>query len=252
MPWKTAWIVGASSGIGRDLAVQLAKAGVGVVASARSKNKLEELAAQQSGIVPVPLDVSDRAAVLDCPVVRGETLGDLDLVVFCAGIWHPSRAHEIDGEKAAQSMSVNYLGAVYLVEALLPMMKARGRGHIALTGSVASYRGLPKSCHYGPTKAALTNLAETLSIELKPHGIDITLINPGFVETPMTAVNDFPMPYIMGSEEAASRILAKLPNAPFEIAFPWQLVWTLKLARLMPTSLYLWQTRRSLGFGKKT
>ena len=245
-PWNTAWITGASTGIGRSIAVKLAAAGVKVAASARTEANLADLSAQHPNITAVPLDVSDRHSVMDNAVPRGGQIGEIDLAILNAGVWHPSWAKDLAGDKAAQSMSVNYLGVVYCIEALLPNMTRRGRGHIAITSSVAGYRGLPKSCHYGPTKAAIYNLAETLSIELKSAGIDITVISPGFVETPMTSVNDFPMPYIMRPEDAADRILKKLPAKPFEIAFPWQLVWSLKLAQMLPTPLYLWQARRSL------
>ncbi len=244
--WKTAWVTGASTGIGRSVAIKLAAAGVEVAASARTEANLADLSSQHPNITAVPLDVSDRYSVMDNAVPRGSRIGEIDLAFLNAGVWHPSWAKNLDGDKAAQSMSVNYLGVVYCIEALLPHMTRRGRGHIAITSSVAGYRGLPKSCHYGPTKAAIYNLAETLSIELKSAGIDITVISPGFVETPMTSVNDFPMPYIMSPEDAADRILQKLPATPFEIAFPWQLVWSLKLAQILPTPLYLWQARRSL------
>ncbi len=246
-PWKTAWITGASTGIGRALALKLAEAGVKVAASARSQKNLEEVASRHPNVTPAVLDVSDRAAVLQDAVPTGARIGDVDLAILNAGTWYPSWARDIDGAKAAQSMAVNYLGVVYCIEALLPLMTRRQRGHIAITSSVAGYRGLPKSCHYGPTKAAIYNLAETLSIELKSQGINITVISPGFVETPMTSVNDFPMPYIMSPDEAADRILKKLPSKPFEIAFPWQLVWPLKIAQMIPTPLYLWQARRSFG-----
>jgi NAD(P)-dependent dehydrogenase (short-subunit alcohol dehydrogenase family) len=246
-PWNTAWITGASTGIGRSIALKLAAANVKVAASARTQENLTDLASCHPNITPAALDVGDRDAVLASAVPRGEQIGEIDIAILNAGIWHPSWAKEIDGAKAADSMAVNYLGVVNCIEALLPHMTRRGRGHIAITSSVAGYRGLPKSCHYGPTKAAIYNLAETLSIELKSEGIDITVISPGFVETPMTSVNDFPMPYIMSSDEAADRILKKLPSKPFEIAFPWQLVWSLKLAQVLPTPLYLWQARRSLG-----
>lgn len=251
-PWKTAWITGASSGIGRELAVSLARAGVKVAASARSAEKLESLAAMQAGITAHPLDVTNPQDVAAEAENIFEQLGDIDLAILNAGTWHPAEAADIDGEKSAQSMAVNYLGVVYCIEALLPRMRRRGQGHIAMTGSVAGYRGLPKSCHYGPTKAALNNLAETLGIELKRDGIDITIINPGFVDTPMTEVNDFPMPFMISAEDAASRILKRLPRKPFEIAFPWQLVRQLKLAQLLPPISHVRLMRRLLGSQSKT
>ncbi len=250
-PWKTAWITGASTGIGRELALDLAAGGVKVAASARSADKLAEVATMQPGITAYPLDVTDPQAVAAVVEKIAQNFGDIDLAILNAGTWHPTEAIDIDGEKAAQSMAVNYLGVVYGIESLLPRMRQRGLGHIAMTGSVAAYRGLPKSCHYGPTKAALNNLAETLAIELKREGISITIINPGFVDTPMTEVNDFPMPFLMTAEDAARQILKKLPRKPFEIAFPWQLVRQLKFAQLLTPASHVRTMRRFLGFNNK-
>jgi len=250
-PWKTVWITGASTGIGRQLALSLAACSVKVAASARSAGKLAELAAGQSGISVYPLDVTDRAAVAAAAAAIADEMGGIDLAIFNAGTWHPSEAVDLDGAKAATSMAVNYLGVVHGIEAVLPRMRQRGLGHIAFTGSVAGYRGLPKSCHYGPTKAALINLAETLSIELKREGISVTIINPGFVDTPMTQVNDFPMPFLMTPEDAAGTILKRLPRKPFEIAFPWQLVRQLKFTQLLPAFLYIRLIRRLLGLNAK-
>lgn len=238
-PWKTAWITGASTGIGRELAVKLARDGVRVAASARSVDRLNELSRLQQGIVPVPVDVTDRAAVSAAHRHVMETIGPVDLVVLNAGVWHPMAASAYDAQRAAQSMNVNYLGIANALEPLIPNMIANGKGHLALVASVAGYRGLPKAAAYAPTKAAVISLAEVLRLELSQHGIKVSLINPGFVETPMTAVNEFPMPYIIKAEDAASRILNGLARGKFEIAFPWQLVTTLKLLRLMPNSLYL-------------
>ncbi|KUO62812.1 MAG: hypothetical protein APF80_03800 [Alphaproteobacteria bacterium BRH_c36] len=246
-PWKSVWITGASTGIGRQLALSLAASGVKVAVSARSAGKLAELAAGNPGVTAYPLDVTDRAAVAAAAAEINDAAGGIDLAIFNAGTWHPNAAVDLDGAKAAKSMAVNYLGVVYGIEAVLPHMRQRGLGHIAFTGSVAGYRGLPKSCHYGPTKAALINLAETLSIELNREGICVTIINPGFVDTPMTEVNDFPMPFLMTPEDAAGRILEKLPRKPFEIAFPWPLVRQLKFTQMLPPALYVRLIRRFLG-----
>jgi short-subunit dehydrogenase len=144
-----------------------------------------------------------------------------------------------DVGRAADSMSVNYLGIVNALGALMPAMLAAGRGHIALVGSIAGYRGLPKAAAYAPSKAAVISLAEVLRLELAPKGIIVSIVNPGFVDTPMTAVNEFPMPYIMKPNDAADRILRNLERGRFEIAFPWQLVSVLKILRMMPNALYL-------------
>lgn len=250
-PWKTAWITGASSGIGYELATMLAGGGVRVAASARSAEKLAELAASHPGITPYPVDVTDRIAVLATAQQILSDFGYLDLAILNAGTWQPAPALELSGEQAANSMAVNYLGVVNCIEPLIPAMQSRGSGHLALTGSIAGYRGLPNSCNYGPTKAALINLAETLSIELKREGIAVTIINPGFVDTPMTEVNDFPMPFLMKKEDAAAKILDKLPSKPFEIAFPWQLVRQLKFAQMLPPVSYVRVFRRILGYNSK-
>jgi short-subunit dehydrogenase len=239
IPWKTAWITGASTGIGRGLALKLARDGVRVAASARSADRLNELAQKEAGILPVPLDVTDRVAVAAAHRHVLATFGAVDLAVLNAGVWHPMAASAYDAERVALSMNVNYLGIANALEPIIPSMIAAGRGHIALVASVAGYRGLPKAAAYAPSKAAVISLAEILRLELSRHGITVTLVNPGFVETPMTAVNEFPMPYMIKAEDAADRILKGLARGKFEVAFPWQLVTMLKLLRLMPNSLYL-------------
>ena len=238
-PWKTAWITGASTGIGRELAVQLATDGVRVAVSARSAEKLDELARAHANIRAFPLDVTVRS---DVRAVHGrivEASGPIDLAVLNAGVWHPMPASQFDADRVAQSMNVNYLGIANALEPLIPAMMATGRGHLALVASVAGYRGLPKAAAYAPSKAAVISLAEVLQLELRRHGIVVSLVNPGFVETPMTTVNDFPMPYIIKPDDAAARILKGLARGKYEIAFPWQLVAMLKLLRLMPNALYL-------------
>ena len=149
-----------------------------------------------------------------------------------------------DAGLAHHSMTVNYGGIVNALEPLIPAMLANGRGHIALVASVAGYRGLPKAAAYAPSKAAVISLAEVLRLELASRGITVSLINPGFVETPMTSVNAFKMPYIIKADDAAARIIRGLERGAFEIAFPWQLVTMLKLLRILPNKLYLPIARR--------
>lgn len=238
LPWKTAWITGASSGIGRQVAIDLARAGVRVAASARSADALAELAAAESGIVAYPLDVTDLAAVRTTVARISADLGGIDLALLNAGVWHPMGAADFHVERISQSMAVNYQGIVNALEPLLPLMTARGSGRIALTASVAGYRGLPKAVAYAPSKAAVIALAETLHPDLARKGVGVSLINPGFVDTPMTAVNTFPMPFIMPVEEAARRVVSGLAKGKFEIAFPWQMVALLKLARVLPYRIF--------------
>lgn len=238
-PWKTAWITGGSTGIGRELAIQLAAQGVKLAVSARSSGTLEELARTHANILAFPLDVTERTDVATVHQRVVDAIGPVDLAILNAGVWHPMSAAEYDAMRVARSISVNYIGIANALEPLIPAMIAAGKGQIALVASVAGYRGLPKAAAYAPSKAAVISLAEVLRLELPRHGIVVSLVNPGFVETPMTAVNAFPMPYIIKPEDAANRILRGLARGKYEIAFPWQLVTLLKLLRLMPNSLYL-------------
>lgn len=244
--WRTAWVTGASTGIGREVALALAGRGVKVAASARSADTLAALAAEHPLIVPFPLDVTDRGAVTATAKSIEQSLGPVDLAVLSAGIWQPSSVQRFDAGVSAQSMSVNYLGIAHVIEALLPAMIARRGGHLALVSSVAGYRGMPKAAAYGPSKAAVISLAEVLKTECDRHGVAVSVVNPGFVATPMTQVNTFPMPFMVSAKHAADRILGGLEKRRFEIAFPWQLVALLKLARLMPYPLYFWFARTFL------
>ncbi len=244
--WRTAWITGASTGIGREVALRLAQRGVRVAVSARSTERLAELAAAHEGILAVPLDVTDRAAVADAHALIRDRLGSLDLAVLNAGVWQPVPATRIDATAAANAMAVNYLGIVNALEPLVPAMVAERSGQIALVASVAGYRGLPQAAAYAPSKAAVIALAETLRLELQGHGITVQVVNPGFVATPMTAVNEFPMPFLIEAGDAADRIVRGLERGRFEIAFPWQLVAILKLLRTAPYAVYFRLARLAL------
>jgi short-subunit dehydrogenase len=245
--WRIVWITGASSGIGREVARQLARQGVVVAVSARSAENLAELAATDSNLRPYPLDVTDRVAVA-ATVARIEAeLGPIDLAILNAGVWQPMGAADFDAAKSVQSMQVNYFGLTYGVEALLKPMMVRQRGHVALVSSIAGYRGMPKSAAYAPSKAAVINLAEALQPDLARHNITLSLINPGFVDTPMTRVNKFPMPFLLTVEDAATRIVNGLAAKHYEIAFPFGLVAMLKIARILPNRLYFWYARTFLA-----
>lgn len=245
LPWKTAWITGASTGIGRELALQLARQGVTVAVSARSRDRLDALSREQSGIRVYPVDVADPAAVAGVHRRIVDDLGALDLAVLNAGVWRPMSAGAYNGQLAAESISVNYLGIVHALEPLIATMKRNRRGHLALVASVAGYRGLPQAAAYAPSKAAVISLAEVLRLELASEDLVVSVINPGFVETPMTAENTFPMPFMIKADEAAARIIRGLSQKRFEIAFPWQVVTALKLARILPYSIYFWLARRT-------
>jgi len=235
LPWKTAWVTGASTGIGRDIVLQLKAAGVNVAASARSAEKLSALGPD---IVTIPLDVTDAAAC-HAAVERIESeLGPLDLVVFGAGTYAPVAVDSIDPQLFAHTMNTNYMGVVNCLAAVAPRMLARGSGHISWIASVAGFLGLPKAAAYGPTKAALINLAECLEPEMKLKGVRISVINPGFVATPLTAQNDFEMPFLMQPDEAARRTIAGLAAGRFEIAYPRRFVAILRTLRALPYPLF--------------
>ena len=242
--WKHAWITGASSGIGAELAVSLAEAGASVSASARSSEKLDALHKRNSGVSALPVDVTDPDAVAAAVSAAEEAHGPIDLAILNAGIWQPSDPAAFDGDAAERSMEVNYLGVTHALAALLPAMKARRQGQIAIVSSVAGYRGLPKGAYYAPTKAALISLCEALRPELEAQGIKLQVINPGFVKTPMTSVNTFPMPFLVELDDAVAAIMRGLKSGKFEIAFPWQLVTLLKVLRVLPYGLYFWLMRR--------
>lgn len=230
-----------------EVALQLASAGVIVAVSARSTNKLNALAAAHVNIRAFPLDVTDRAAVAATAQRIEADIGEIDLAVLNAGVWHPMGASDFDAEKSVQSMQVNYSGLVYCVEALLKPMIARRRGHLALVASAAGYRGMPKAAAYSPSKAAVISLAEALQADLSRHNITLSLVNPGFVDTPMTKVNKFPMPFIITAEDAGRRIVAGLAAKHYEIAFPFRLVAIMKILRLLPNGLYFWYARTFLA-----
>lgn len=240
LPWRVVWVTGASSGIGLELARQFAIAGVDVAISSRSPptQPLPER------ITYYPLDVTDDGAVEACVHAIEAELGPVDLAILSAGVYGPFEAASIASENFRRCNAVNYLGVTNCVAALARRMMKRRAGHISWFASVAGYGGLPKAAYYGPTKAALINLAECLKLDLEPHGIKISVINPGFVETPMTSVNDFPMPFLMKPEEAAQRTISGLAAKRFEVAYPTRFVLILKALRLLPYWLYFAITRR--------
>ena len=244
--WKVAWITGASSGIGRALALALARSGVTVAASARSADTLAGLAAEYPLIKSYPCDVTDAFAMQAAAERISADAGPIDLVILNAGTWYPVDLKTFDPEMFRKTLDVNFLGVVRGIAAVLPGMRERRRGQIAIVSSVAGYRGLPKAGAYGPSKAALINLAESLRPDLADLGITLSLVNPGFVATPMTAVNDFPMPFMVETDDAARRIIRGLASGRFEVAFPWQLVSILKIARVLPYGLFFWLLNRGV------
>ncbi|SNY94244.1 Short-chain dehydrogenase [Cohaesibacter sp. ES.047] len=242
--WKRVWIVGASSGIGRELCSRFAERGMDVFASARSEEALNELAATSEHISAMPLDVTDPSATQAAIQTMQDQDGLPDLTIYCAAIYEPGGIDALSHDAASKHMMVNYLGAVGVISGLVPFLKQRGRGDIAIISSLTSYCGLPLASLYGPTKAALASLCETLRPEFDRDGLGLRLINPGFVDTGLTEKNTFKMPFLISPDEAASRIVKGLEGRGFEIAFPFRMAISLRILRLLPYGLYFRLMRR--------
>jgi short-subunit dehydrogenase len=231
------WLIGASSGIGAALAREALAAGAKVALSARRGDLLLQVADAHSSALVVPFDVLDHAAWLDAYHAICEGMGGIDLLVFCAASYRPERSWQVEPNTAARTLQVN-LGSVYTgIATVLPDMLARANGGIAIVASVAGYMGLPNASVYGPSKAALINLAEILYSDLHPKGLNVYLINPGFVQTELTAKNDFAMPALQTPQQAASAIRHGISAGRFEIHFPWRFTQMMKLLQLLPYRL---------------
>lgn len=213
---KNIWIIGASSGIGKALANHLAGKGANIILSARSEDTLKKVKdnLKGPGHRVFPVDVSDSDALDSTAKAIKAACGKINSIVFLAAIYGPGSLDEIEPENISKLIDINLKGAFYIAQTTLPILKDQGYGQLALCGSVAGYRGLPKSQPYSATKAAIINLAESLNAEEGHKGLDIKVINPGFVETPMTDKNKFEMPMKIKPEEAANRSRTAYFQAP--------------------------------------
>jgi short-subunit dehydrogenase len=235
---RRVWIVGASSGIGAALAADLDARGARLALSARSAGRLRDVAEGMRDVMLLPLDVTDAGAFTPAMMQILDAWGGLDLVILNAGTYTPLRAWDLTTDTARQTVHTNLLGVMDGVAAVVPQMLRQQGGAIAIVGSVAGYRGLPKALAYGPSKAALINFAETLYLDLAPQGVSVFIINPGFVATPLTAQNDFDMPALISAEDAARRIVRGFAGGAFEIHFPQRFTRVMKLLRWLPDRLY--------------
>lgn len=247
-----AWVTGASSGIGRDVALRLAADGWQVIATARRVGELAELAELSKDlpgqIRPFAGDVSDKTA-MESIVQRVEhQFGKVALCVLNAGVFKPIDARNFKADAFQSTFDVNLVGAANCLEPAIASMKTRGKGQIALVASVTGYGGLPTSSAYGASKAALINLAETLRIELDPIGLLVQVVNPGFIDTPATKNNPFPMPALMASKDAADRIADGLASSRFELTFPRRFTYVLKALDYLPTTWRLALVRKLTGW----
>ena len=249
-PWKVAWITGASGAICGEIAKRLASSGVSVAATARPSEALTALAASSGTIKPFPADVLKPEELKETVGRIERELGAIDLGLIGAGELLGHGERDLDGFR--RSMALNVDGVVNAIAAVLPPMLARKAGHIAIMGSLFGYAGWPGNGSYGASKAAVINLAESMKLELEGSGVAVTIINPGFVDTPLNASYDPKKKlYVMSKERCARKILERLPRKPYEIAFPPQVELFLKLVRSLPRAvsfpLVRWFTRRMQG-----
>jgi NAD(P)-dependent dehydrogenase (short-subunit alcohol dehydrogenase family) len=240
------WVIGASTGIGASIAQALIGVGARVALSARSQEKLQAIAHGTDAIV-APLDITDHASVARAADTVLAAFGGLDLALVVAGTHDAMRADRYDHAKAEALLAVNLHGPLNCLDAVLPTLLKQRRGGIALVASVAGYRGLPQALIYGPSKAALIHLAEGMYLDLRKHGIGVYLVNPGFVDTPLTRRNDFAMPALMTADKAARATLDGIAAGRFEIHYPRRFTLWLKLLRLLPYGLYFRVVRRVTG-----
>jgi len=245
--WKgqRVWLIGASSGIGEATAKALMQRGAWVALTSRNRAALVSLAAGNAHVAAA--DVTDRDSLKAAFDDVCGTLGGIDVAIINAGTHQPVRAWELDAEAAEKLVQVNLVGAINATALLAPYFSSRGEGRLAITASVAGYGGLPTGLVYGASKAALINFAETLYLDLAPKGVAVHLINPGFVKTPLTDLNDFSMPALISSEEAADEILAGVERGEFEIHFPKRFTRSLKLLKLLPYRWYFPLVHRITG-----
>jgi NAD(P)-dependent dehydrogenase (short-subunit alcohol dehydrogenase family) len=237
------WVIGASYGIGAALARRLLNDGARVAMSARSRDLLDAIAEGNDALVEV-LDVTDAASVAKAARRILAAWGGVDLVAIVAGTHVEMRADTFDLARAKRLFDVNVNGVLNCLDAVLPTLRQQRRGGVAIVSSVAGYRGLPRALIYGPTKAALINLAESLYLDLSPHGIGVYLVNPGFVDTPLTQKNDFKMPALIPVDEAARLTLEGIEEGEFEIHFPKRFTHLMRLLRTLPYPAYFAAVRR--------
>ena len=249
---KVIWITGASTGIGKALAIKFSQNGWKVAISARREVLLNEIVSENKNIFAFPFDVTDKDKCNSTFNLIKNKFDNIDLCVFSTGTWDPKKEKEIDVEQIENVMKINFFGTLNCIKSVESYFKTRGYGQISIVSSIAGYRGLPNSTGYGPSKSALNNLAECLYFDFKRHGVRVSLISPGFIKTPMTDKNDFKMPFLKSPEFAAEKIYNGLVNSKsFEIDFPKQLTITLKLLKILPIKLYFKIVERMTKYQKR-
>jgi short-subunit dehydrogenase len=250
MKQETIWITGASSGIGETLALEYVKQGHIVYGSARSVEKLNMVKAKAQGLSgdfrPLVVDVCDRDPIMAGYTILKEQIGIPHKIILNAGTHKPTSASRFSLQDHRMLMEINYMGVINCLDVILPDLLHRKSGQIAIVSSVAGYRGLPMASGYGASKAALINFCESIKAELEQNGIDLRLVNPGFIKTPLTDLNEFPMPFLMPVEDAVQKLIKGLEGNRFEITFPTKFAIIMKLLRMLPNFIYLPITRKIL------
>lgn len=247
-----AWITGASSGIGKATALEMARRGWTVCATARRVEDLEAVADAAAGlsgrIVAHACDVTDEAAMASVVETIERVHGPIALAFLNAGVAPYTRAGTLDVAAFRMAMNVNVLGVVNGLSPALARMSARRRGQVAVNASIAGYRGLPQAAAYGASKAAAIHLCEALKFDCDNLGITLQVVNPGFIDTPLTRKNEFPMPFLMSMDEAARRVVDGFERGGFEVIFPRRLALILKLMRMLPYRIYFPLVARATGW----
>ena len=248
---KTIWITGASSGIGKSLALKFANEGWQVAASARREDLLNQLSESNQNISPFPLDVTSRENCEEIFEKIKNKFESIDTCFFSTGTWDPKKEKEIDIDQMKRVMEVNFFGTLNCIKAVEMYFKEKKNGNISIVSSIAGYRGLPNSTGYGASKAALNNLAESLYFDFGRYNVRVSLISPGFIKTPMTDKNQFKMPFLKTPEFAAEKIYNGLINgSSFEIDFPKELTLILKFLKILPDSVYFKLIRKLTKYQK--
>jgi short-subunit dehydrogenase len=249
------WITGGSTGIGAESAIRFASEGFTVFVSARSEAALEALAQRFEGkgeIRPLPLDVTDRGA---CQSALNEIRSqgfEVAVALFNAGMFEHMKGSELSLDSFEKTFAVNFSGVVNCLVPVVDEMKRNGKGQIAVVASVSGYGGLKLASAYGASKAALINMCESLKFDFDPMNIKIQLVNPGFIDTPMTEKNKFPMPFLMPLDKAADRLVSSMKKDMFEITFPRRFTWMLKFINILPYPVYFWLVGRGTSGGKNS
>ncbi|WP_411818888.1 SDR family NAD(P)-dependent oxidoreductase [Hyphococcus formosus] len=244
--FPTVLVTGASSGIGKAVALRYLKAGSVVGICGRNKEALEEIRLDHPKAYPLIFDTTDHAATVSAINQFIGEAGPLNLAILNAGNHKPTDARDFKLSAYKAILDINYFGTLNCLDAVIPAMQQQGSGTIAIVGSVAGYVGLPQAGAYCASKAAIMRLSETLRAELRPQNIDVKLISPGFVKTPLTDKNDFEMPFLMELDAATDRIIKGISGHQFETVFPRRLAWSLKFLATIPKSFYFRLTKKML------